>query len=409
MKRYCTDSNISNWGTVSFLPVAQEESAVAVREKKVNTEGVRVYLAKFITRTLRRTIVMKKTKNLSIIVALTVFICLLAAGCSSGKKQTVSETKMITITDSSERTVEVPCPPERIVVCNSYVAEVICVLEEEDRIIGASKVVLEYPILDQKLKGIKDVGDVFNPSVEKILTLDPDIVIGWTTQEQDITNQLQQAGIPVVLLDCSKTDVLSRDIKVIGKILGREKRASQFIAYYEKYQEMIGTRLKGVPDEKKPQVYWEGMSDYNTAGPGSSDGNMLVAAGGRNIAGEVPLSSTKVSPEWVLVKNPEIVIKCPGTAKVPSGYGINADAMKKQREEIIVRSELKQIKAFKTDKVYVLSRRAVSGPQSIIGLMYVAKWLHPELFEDVNPEKIHQEMLEKFYGLEYQGAWAYPI
>jgi iron complex transport system substrate-binding protein len=263
--------------------------------------------------------------------------------------------------------------------------------------------------LDQKLKGIKDVGDVFNPSVEKILTLDPDIVIGWTTQEQDITNQLQQAGIPVVLLDCSKTDVLSRDIKVIGKILGREKRASQFIAYYEKYQEMIGTRLKGVPDEKKPQVYWEGMSDYNTVGPGSSDGNMLVAAGGRNIAGEVPLSSTKVSPEWVLVKNPEIVIKCPGTAKVPSGYGINADAMKKQREEIIVRSELKQIKAFKTDKVYVLSRRAVSGPQSIIGLMYVAKWLHPELFEDVNPEKIHQEMLEKFYGLEYQGAWAYPI
>jgi hypothetical protein len=74
LKRYCTDSNISNWGTVSFLPVAQEESAVAVREKKVNTEGVRVYLAKFITRTLRRTIVMKKTKNLSIIVALTVFI-----------------------------------------------------------------------------------------------------------------------------------------------------------------------------------------------------------------------------------------------------------------------------------------------------------------------------------------------
>jgi iron complex transport system substrate-binding protein len=116
-----------------------------------------------------------------------------------------------------------------------------------------------------------------------------------------------------------------------------------------------------------------------------------------------------VSQEWVLDKNPDIVIKCPFTAKVPSGYGINADSMKKQREEIIARSELKQIKAFKTDKVYVLSRRAVSGPQSIIGLMYVAKWLHPELFQDVNPEKIHQEMLEKFYGLEYQGTWAYPF
>ena len=68
---------------------------------------------------------MRKIAKLVVIVVLTLFICLLIAGCSSGEKQTVSETKKITITDSLGRTVEVPCPPKRIVVCNSYVAEVI--------------------------------------------------------------------------------------------------------------------------------------------------------------------------------------------------------------------------------------------------------------------------------------------
>jgi iron complex transport system substrate-binding protein len=71
---------------------------------------------------------MRKIMNLSVVVVLTLLMCL-AAGCGdSGEKQTVSETKMITITDSSERSVEVPCPPKRIVVCNSDVAEMICAL-----------------------------------------------------------------------------------------------------------------------------------------------------------------------------------------------------------------------------------------------------------------------------------------
>lgn len=352
---------------------------------------------------------MRKIVNLSVVVVLTLLMCLVAAGCSSEEKKTVSGTKMITITDSSERSVEVPCPPERVVVCNSYVAEVICVLGEEGRIIGAPKSLVQLPILDKKIKEVEDVGEMFKPSTEKILTLKPDVVFGQPTQDKDVTDQLQQAGIPVVILDCDKVDVISQNIKIVGKIFGREEKASQFIAFYNKYNELINNRIKGVPTDKKPLVYWESSSDYSIAGPGGSDDKILVTAGGRNVAGDIPLSSTKVSQEWVLDKNPDIIIKCPFTSNVPSGYGMAADAMKKQREEIISRSELKQTTAIKQDKVYVLSRRAVSGPQSIIGLIYVAKWLYPELFQDVNHEKIFKEMFEKYYGLEYQGVWAYPV
>ncbi len=41
-------------------------------------------------------------------------------------------------------------------------------------------------------------------------------------------------------------------------------------------------------------------------------------------------------------------------------------------------------------------------------LLYMGKWFHPDLFEDVDPAAVEKEMLEKFYGMEMEGTWAYP-
>ncbi|NYT10429.1 MAG: hypothetical protein GKC09_10960 [Methanosarcinales archaeon] len=41
-------------------------------------------------------------------------------------------------------------------------------------------------------------------------------------------------------------------------------------------------------------------------------------------------------------------------------------------------------------------------------LLYLAKWFHPELFQDIDPAAVEKDMLQKFYGLNLEGAWAYP-
>lgn len=43
-----------------------------------------------------------------------------------------------------------------------------------------------------------------------------------------------------------------------------------------------------------------------------------------------------------------------------------------------------------------------------MGVVYFAKWFHPDLFEDINPEAIHSELLQEFYGYELEGTWVYP-
>lgn len=80
------------------------------------------------------------------------------------------------------------------------------------------------------------------------------------------------------------------------------------------------------------------------------------------------------------------------------------DALKNQWREITGRPILKDTAAIKSGKVFVLSRRAVSGPQTVIGLVYVAKWLHPQLFRDMDPEAVQREMIEKYYQLSYAGG-----
>ena len=68
----------------------------------------------------------------------------------------------------------------------------------------------------------------------------------------------------------------------------------------------------------------------------------------------------------------------------------------------------KEIKAAKDGKVYIIDSRLITGPRSIIGLLYYANWFHPGLFQDIDPEAVHREMLQRFFGLELEGTWVYP-
>ncbi len=348
---------------------------------------------------------MRKSRNLLVIVILTLCTCLLAAGCSSGEKQTVSETKMITITDSLGRTVEAPCPPKRIVVCNSDVAEMICALGSAENVVGAADTTLQDKIIKSKMEGAQSVGHAFTPSVEKIMSLKPDIVFGYGGfLKQESADQLEQAGIPLVYMDCYKYETMIKDIETLGTILAKGKQAKEYIAVFEKYQTLIEKKINTLSFEEKPLVYYEHYSDYSVV---RGDSQLIDTTGGRNIGSDISGSSNKVSEEWVLSKNPQVIIKIASTS-IPSGYEESEEAMKKKRSEIMSRPTWGKIDAVKSGKVYMLSSDIYTSPRAVVGIAYMAKWLHPELFQDVDPEAINKEFLEKFHGLELKGVWAYP-
>ena len=315
----------------------------------------------------------------------------------------------ITIKDSRGNIVTVPVSPKQIVVCNSYVADAICALGAADSIVGAPSDLTSIPLLNQKISNAQNAGTMSSPNPDQIVSLKPDIEFGPINQSQALTYKLQKNGIPVVLLDCSRIDTLDSDLQVLGSILGQGQRSSDLIAFIDKYRQLVKTRLQNLPSQQKPKLYWEAATDYTIAGPDTPDGRILALLGADNIAGSILVPASTVTPAWVVGGNPYIIIKAADYTAVTSGYFATSDAMQQQHDLIISRPGWNHISAVANDKVYVLSRTIVAGPQCLIGVLYAVKWLHPDLFKDIDPTAVQQDMLKQFYGLDFNGAWAYPV
>ncbi|MGQ5711437.1 ABC transporter substrate-binding protein [Desulforudis sp. DRI-14] len=352
---------------------------------------------------------MLKSKKVALFWLLAAFLFVLLGGKGILPSEAAGVTvlappKRISIKDSQGRTVRVPSPPKRIVSVNSDVTELICAFGEKDRIVGVADTADFPPLVKDKPK----VGKAFTPSVEKILSLKPDVVFGYGKfLKPEIVAQLERAGVPVVLLDCYKVKTMAQDIRTLGLILNRQKEAAAYIAYFEKYQRLFKDRTKDIPLARRPRVYLEGYTDYSGSGPGSGAAEMLDTVGARNIAAVLRVPYPKVSPEWVVAQSPQVIIKACGSS-IPSGYDEKPEAMVKKRDEMIRRPGWDKITAVRQGKVYLISSEIYTGPRAIVGLAYFAKWLYPDLFKDVNPEAIHKEMLQKFHGIELKGAYVYP-
>ncbi|RPF46856.1 iron complex transport system substrate-binding protein [Thermodesulfitimonas autotrophica] len=341
-------------------------------------------------------------------VALLVTLLVVVLGTLMGSRTPAEAAKKITIKDSMGRTVRVPCPPQRIVEVNGDVAELICALGDAGKIVGASSYTLQDKFFTSRLKKAQDVGKSFTPSVEKILALKPDVVFGYGKfLKPEIIAQLERAGVPVVLLDCYKIKTMAEDIRTLGVILNRQKEAAAYIAYFEKYRKLFADRVKKIPVNRRPRVYLEQYTDYTLSGPGSGGAELLDGVGARNIGAGLRVPYPKISPEWLLAQNPDVIIKACGSS-ITSGYGEKPDAMAKKRAEMMRRPGWSRIAAVRQGKVYMLSSEIFTGPRAIVGMAYMAKWLYPQLFKDVNPAAIHKEMLKKFHGLELKGAYVYP-
>ena len=87
--------------------------------------------------------------------------------------------------------------------------------------------------------------------------------------------------------------------------------------------------------------------------------------------------------------------------------------MQALRDAIMRRPELAESDAVKTEGVHLEYWQFSAGAvRFFVGIAYMAKWFHPELFEDLDPQAIHQEYLTRFLDLDYDldehGVFVWP-
>ena len=202
---------------------------------------------------------------------------------------------------------EQPPPPSRIVTIAPNAAEIICALGACDRIVGVSKF-CTYP---SKLGSRPRVGGLFDPDLERIVSLRPDLVVlrGRIESVEKLCRHLS------VTIYMDKTDTLpgiEKCIVDLGKALGREEQAA---ALKEQFSSRLETIRKRVADRPRPRVLLtisrqpDKMTDILTTGKGTFLDQMLEIAGGSNAFGHLDMTYPQISAESIIAQRPDVIIE----------------------------------------------------------------------------------------------------
>ena len=346
---------------------------------------------------------MKKT-----IIALTaIILVLIIAGSSYGvyrlyvPPETGFQKETVTIVDQIGVSVQVKVPVKRIV--SIIGTEIVCLLGGGDRIAGRSQLSTDIEaILPPSILELPVVAEsAFNVNLEMLLELEPDLVLADQGLSNETRQKIEAAGVPVII-DMLMAPRRNIFIQNLGLILGAEEKANEFIDYEVFYENLVKERVANLTRSEKPLVYFEWYKPWFSTGPGATYDEMIVVAGGINIAENATVVNPELSPEYIVEKKPDIIIRM-----LTHRDGEDLAAFQTLRNDILARAGMSEVQAVKEGNVYIIKNTALVTRRPI-GLLYLAKWFHPVLFADIDPAAIHQEMIQRFFGADLEGVFAYP-
>lgn len=153
---------------------------------------------------------------------------------SEGTTEETSENRDTIIYESENGPLEVPANPERVVVLSSFAGDVI---KLGVNIVGADSWSMDDPNFAE---GLKDAVEVSDESLEKIIELEPDLIIGLSTiKNVDKLNEIA----PIVTFTYGNVDYLQQHIE-IGKLLNKEEEARAWVEDFEKRAKEVGEKIK---------------------------------------------------------------------------------------------------------------------------------------------------------------------
>ena len=330
-------------------------------------------------------------KRLIILLVSIVILISIFTGCSVTSEQESIE-KSITLIDSSGEYVELKLPVERIVSLNSGMSTLICAFGDSDKIVGRSSL----SVFPSSLDGVEIVGERSSKlNMELIVQLEPDLVVADTQLKDEDREKLESLGIQVIVEPTSDPDRIFFIIRNFGLLLEKQEKAEEIIACMESYLNIVYERIARLELEKVdfPTVYFEYWSDFKSISAQSYMHKSIVAAGAINIAAAEPFKIPKLSPEYILERNPQIIVKRASRVS-------DVAELELIREEIMSTVGLKEVDAVKEGNVYIFKSDIFLILNYPVGLSYYAKWFHPSEFSDINPKDIHKNLVGKFFGNE---------
>jgi iron complex transport system substrate-binding protein len=345
----------------------------------------------------------------------------------------------VKVTDVLGRTVEVEAPVQRVILGEGRQMYIVAALDREDpfkRVVGWRDDLLkadpdsykEYLARYPQIAKIAAFGGMKEGAfdVEQAIALKPDVLFlnveaKVASDEAKLVEKLTSLGIPVVYVDFREKPFQNTEpsMRLFGKLFGKEKLAEDFIAFRAAEIARVTDRLAQVKELKRPLVMLEragGYSDDCCMSFGNENfGKMVDIAGGKNFASDlIPGTFGTVNPEAIVAANPDVVIITGGNwgAYVPGGawvgLGPGSDLIEARRKliNLVQRPAFAQTKAVKDNRVHAIWHQFYNSPYQFVAIQEMAKWIHPELFKDLDADATMKTLHERFLPLPYQpGYW----
>jgi iron complex transport system substrate-binding protein len=194
--------------------------------------------------------------------------------------------------------------PRRIVSLNPSLTAILLELGARELLVGVD----DYSARQRgELAGLPTVGGLFDPSLEAVVALEPDLVVMVPgAQQRDLQQRLRALGIEVLELPNIELAQLLHSIETLGRLVQQPQRAAERVAAIRAAWSEVERESHARPPVRAVLVIQR--DPLYVVGRGSFLDAMLTAAGGANAAAHLDEAYPRVALEWLIEAAPEVIL-----------------------------------------------------------------------------------------------------
>ena len=346
-------------------------------------------------------------------------------------------TAKTTVTDLLGRQIQVRIPVRRVILGEGRQLYLVAALDTANplrRIVGWRKDLIQsdpdtyaaylrrYPEIAKvpTFGGFED--GTFD--IEQAISQQPDVIIlnieaQHATEDARYIEKLDALGIPVVYVDFRNNPMQNTEptMRLFGQLFGEDARAEAFIAFRNQQIRRV-TDVIEARQPPRPKVFIERIGGYTDdcclSFGNENFGRFVELAGGHNIASAIiPNTFGQLNAEQVIVADPAQVIVtsanwqafAPGGHWVGVGPGADLAEARRKLQWFTQRPAYAGIKAQQTGDFHAVWHQFYNSPYQFIAIQQLAKWFHPELFAELDPDATFREFHERFLPVPYEPGY----
>ncbi|SIR84232.1 PGF-CTERM-anchored ABC transporter substrate-binding protein [Natronorubrum thiooxidans] len=284
-----------------------------------------------------------------------------ASSASATPDATADCTYPIELTDATGETITLEEAPDSIVALQPSDAQTVFEIGAEDRLVGMPD---EEATSDLEMGDRVDVTDNYAIVHERVIDLDPDVVLAANITAEEDVETLREAGLTVYHFDnAASIDDVRDNVLRTGELTSECDGATETVDWMDDRLEVVETALE---DADRPLAYYAMGEDGMTAGTDTFIHEVLTTAGVENLAERADIGFYQpLSSETIIEEDPEWIIYSDDRAEVPIPDAAEATT------------------AYQNDNVFSVNANQLNqpAPQVIYAVIDIVETVHPDAYE----------------------------